>query len=173
MTLDPRALAVRSAIYDTFVREGRGATVEELSKVAGVPLPEVRRSLGELAAAHAIVLRHDSDAIWMAAPFSGIPTAFLVTADQPGNTAGAWWANCAWDALGIAAALAAAGSNAANGAVNVHTICADCGDAISLVIDAHGAEPVRAVAADGTRFGSTVLHFAVPAARWWDDIGFT
>ena len=113
MPLDARALSIRSAIYDTFVRDGRGATVEELSAAVKVPVAEVRRSLGELAALHAIVLRHDSDAIWMAMPFSGVPTAFLVTAEQPGDTAGAWWANCAWDALGIAAALAGAGASAA------------------------------------------------------------
>lgn len=173
MTLDPRALAVRSAIYQTFVREGRGATVEELSKLAGAPVAEVRRSLGDLAAAHAIVLRHDSDAIWMAMPFSGVPTAFLVTADQPGDTAGAWWANCGWDALGIAAALAGADSSAARSGIHVHTICADCGDAITLVVDATAETPVRAMAPDGTPLAGVVLHFAVPASRWWDDIGFT
>ena len=173
MTLDQRALAVRSAIYDTFVRDGRAATVDELSSSTGAAAPEVRRSLGELAAAHAIVLRPDSDAIWMAMPFSGAPTAFLVTADEPGDTAGAWWANCGWDALGIAAALAGAGSSAARGALNVHTICADCGEAITLVVDASPDAPVRAIAADGAPLRDVVLHFAVPASRWWDDIGFT
>lgn len=173
MTLDDRALAVRSAIYDTFVRHGHGPTVDELSATAGVPVSEVRRALGELAASHAIVLRPDSDAVWMAMPFSGVPTAFLVTADQPGDTAGAWWANCGWDALGIAAALAGVGSSAAKGTFNVHTICADCGEPITLLIEPTAEAPVRAQTADGASLADVVLHFAVPAARWWDDIGFT
>lgn len=173
MPLDSRALAVRSAVYETFVRHGRGPTVEELSSTAGVPAAEVRRAMGELAAEHAIVLRPDSDAIWMAAPFSGVPTAFLVTADQPGDTAGAWWANCGWDALGIAAALSGIGSSAAKGTFNIHTICADCGDAISLVVEPSAERAVRAQSADGAPLADVVLHFSVPASRWWEDIGFT
>ena len=36
----------------------------------------------------------------MAHPFSGVPTAFRVEADDR-----TYWANCAWDTLGIPAAL--------------------------------------------------------------------
>ena len=55
----------------------------------------------------------------------------------------------------------------------MHTICADCGEAITLVVEASADQPVRAIGAGGAPLGDVVLHFAVPASRWWDDIGFT
>lgn len=66
----------------------------------------------------------------------------------------AWWANCAWDALGIAAAT---GRD-----VKIATECADCGAPLAL-----------AVRGGMLAAGKGVAHFAVPAARWWDDIGYT
>jgi hypothetical protein len=85
----------------------------------------------------------------MANPFSAVPTAFRV------NAAGRWWyANCAWDAFGICAALHADG--------RIETSCPDCGEAISVGMH------------DGRPDDDTLLwHCLVPAARWWEDIVFT
>jgi hypothetical protein len=44
----------------------------------------------------------------------------------------------------------------------VSTRCPDCDDHLELRIDGGALQPLEAVA-----------HFAVPAAKWWDDIGFT
>jgi hypothetical protein len=44
----------------------------------------------------------------------------------------------------------------------VDTSCPDCGEPLELRIGDGELEPVDAV-----------VHFAVPAARWWDNIGFT
>ena len=55
-----------------------------------------------------------------------------------------WWGNCAWDAFGIVAALD----------VRHATITAQ-----DITLDAD--------ADDGA-----VFHVLVPAAHWWDDIGF-
>ncbi|HKA04712.1 MAG TPA: organomercurial lyase, partial [Acidimicrobiales bacterium] len=65
-----------------------------------------------------------------------------------------WYANCAWDAFGICAALDEDG--------DIEAICADCGTAIKCA--------VRAGQPDDTSF---VFHCLVPAAAWWDDIVFT
>jgi hypothetical protein len=66
-----------------------------------------------------------------------------------------WFANCAWDALGIPAALHTDGS--------VRSECPDCGEPLELEV--RDGELVR---------GSELLvHFVVPARRWWDDISFT
>jgi len=44
----------------------------------------------------------------------------------------------------------------------IHASCGDCDEALTLTVQ-HG----KLERADG------VVHFAVPAARWWDDIVFT
>jgi len=85
----------------------------------------------------------------MANPFSGIPTRYRVRAAER-----EWYANCAWDAFGICAALGSDGS--------VHTSCPDCSDPITVhVRDRHP---------DDT---APLFHCLVPAERWWEDIGFT
>ena len=86
----------------------------------------------------------------MANPFSAVPTQHRVSAG------GRWWfANCAWDAFGVCAALHADGL--------VASTCPDCGD--ELTVEVRDARPHGAA---GLRF-----HCLVPAAHWWDDIGFT
>ena len=100
--------------------------------------PELRA----LAAAHVVVL-DDGGRIDMAHPFAAHEWGARVNAG--GRT---WWGNCAWDGLGIVAAL---------GLPRATVRAQD----IELRVD--GGE-VRADA----RF-----HVAVPAARWWEDIEHT
>ena len=64
-----------------------------------------------------------------------------------------WFANCIWDALGICALLDRDGT--------VETECEDCGESQSLAVR------------NGKVEGEGVAHFLVPAADFWDDIGFT
>jgi hypothetical protein len=85
----------------------------------------------------------------MAMPFSGVPTRFRVSVGGP-----RWWANCAWDALGIAVVL---GKDAL-----IQAACGDCDEPITLAVES-----------GHLKGGSELIHFAVPAARWWDDIVFT
>jgi hypothetical protein len=98
---------------------------------------------------HAIVLDASSAEIRMANPFSGVPTAYRVHTDD-----GSWYANCAWDAFGICAALRADGE--------IEAACADCGEAVVV--------SVRAERPDDE---SLLFHCLVPARHWWDDIVFT
>jgi hypothetical protein len=85
----------------------------------------------------------------MANPFSAVPTAHRV------HAGGRWWyANCAWDAFGICAALHTDG--------DVETSCPDCGTVLAVAIR-------RQQPSDETmRF-----HCLVPANSWWEDIVFT
>jgi hypothetical protein len=87
--------------------------------------------------------------IWMANPLSAFPTPFRVETPR-----GEYWGSCIWDAFGVVAMLGGDGS--------VLTGCADCGEAMELRVAGGSLEP-----ADG------VAHFAVPARRWWDNIGYT
>ncbi len=141
---------VRLAVYDHFVAQQRAPSVEQVAERTGHPVAEVSSVFRGLAEAHVLVLRPGTDEVWMAMPFSAVPTGFTVRVGQR-----SWWANCAWDALGILAALDADGE-----------VVAD---------DPSGGEDLRVRVEDGKLAGPAtgVVHFAVPAARWWEDIGFT
>jgi hypothetical protein len=137
--MDERDLELRNEVYRRFVELGRAPTRAELRDA---------EALQRLHDAHALVLDEDGE-IRMANPFSAVPTPYRVEAGGR-----SWYANCAWDAFGIPAALHVAGRVAAE--------CPDCGDPIEL--DLGDDRPVPA---------DLVFHVLVPAAHWWDDIVFT
>jgi hypothetical protein len=141
---------VRLAIYRKFVDEGRPPTPPEIAGALGVEGVDIEASLHRLADSHVLVLAPGTPYVWMANPFSAIPTPFSV------RTAGRdYWGNCIWDALGIAACL--------DTDARIETFCPDCAESLSLQVRDSELESK----AEG------VIHFAVPAARWWDDIGST
>ena len=147
--MDDRALEVRNLTYALFVDLGRAPSAEDVGRAAGLRESEVVALWRDLHEAHALVLHPDIAEIRMANPFSAVPTAYRVEA------AGRWWyGNCAWDALGICAALHVDG--------RVETSCPDCGDAISLEIRDERVDDE-----------SLLFHCLVPARHWWDDIVFT
>jgi hypothetical protein len=97
----------------------------------------------------ALVLLPDSPLVWMAEPFSAVPTAFRVESGER-----RWWGNCIWDALAILALLGIDGF--------VATACPDCGADLRVEVSGGG------LAGD-----AGVVHVAVPARDWWHSIGFT
>lgn len=128
----PRELDARRAILAAFAATGEPPDIAAFA-------PDV---LAELARLHVIVLR--GERIHMAHPFAGHHDGTRVSAPD-GRT---WWGNCAWDGLGIVAALG-------------------LGDA---VIDSGGIE-LRVHA--GEVLDDARFHVEVPAARWWHDIEHT
>ena len=147
--VEPGDLAIRNLTYHQFVERGRAPTSAELAATVGADPSEIRTIWQRLHDAHALVVHAASGEIRMANPFSALPTSFRVQIGQRG-----WYANCAWDAFGICAALHSDG--------RIETVCADCGD--PLVCEVRGGRP------DNT---ALVFHCLVPAAAWWDDIVFT
>lgn len=140
---------VRPAIYRFFTENGRAPVPTELAPLLGLSAADVERAFGRLAEQHIITLLPGSSYIWMANPFSNVPTDFAVEVGDK-----RWWANCIWDAFGILAALSAQGT--------ISTHCPDC----SL--------PIRIDTADlPSEDLDLVVHFAVPAKQWWDEIGHT
>jgi hypothetical protein len=130
-------LAVLRGILRSFADTGR----------APVDLdPDALRRLHD---ARRLVLAPGTARVRMALPFSAVATDFRVEA---GNRS--WYANCAWDGLGVLAALDCDGLMA--------THCADCGEQIGCVVRDGRLDP-----------SDCVVHFVVPAARWWDDIVHT
>jgi hypothetical protein len=125
-----RELALRREIMHTFAETGEPAA------------PADRTTLRALAERHVVVLDED-DRIVMAHPFAKPGSAARV--DAAGRT---WWGSCAWDALGIVAALNLDGATVANNGITLRV---------------HRGE---------TR-DPAVFHVQVPARHWWDDIAHT
>jgi hypothetical protein len=147
--MDARLIELRNLTYGMFVELGRAPMADEVAHAAGLSSAEVEAVWRDLHRAHALVLNPATTEIRMANPFSAVPTAFRVQA------AGRWWyGNCAWDALGICAALHVDG--------RIETSCPDCGERIALEVRDQRPDD------ESLRF-----HCLVPAAHWWDDIIFT
>jgi alkylmercury lyase-like protein len=144
--MDERDVRVRAAVYDTAMSTGSPPAAGELAEQLGIPLAEVRESLERLAAGRSLVLQPSSREILMAGPFSAVPTPFAVRAGGR-----LFFGNCIWDALGIPAMLHMDGE--------VLSSCACCGEAMALAVTDQRLEPA-----------SGIVHFAIPAKRWWDDI---
>ena len=141
---------VKLAIYEITSETGRVPNSQAVSRKIDIDQAEV---LGAFARLHAkrLLLPEPGDPtrIRMAPPFSGVPTKFPVEANGV-----VYYANCVWDAFGIAAALHCdAISRASDG---------QTGESLTLEIK-NGAPVLKPYAA----------HFAVPAAHWWDDLVFT
>jgi|SRR5215203_4489676 len=148
--MDEQDLRIRNHVYASFVGTGSAPAPADTAAKLCLVEAEVADAYRRLHDAHALVLEPDSSRIRMLNPFSAVETPHRVEAGGR-----AWFANCAWDALGIPAALHTDGS--------VRSECPDCGEPLELEV--RGAELVR---------GSELLvHFLVPARRWWDDISFT
>ena len=144
-------LDVRRAVYTHVVTDGRPPTVGEVAVELEGDEEDVAAAYRRLHDAHALVLFPGSLRVWMANPFCFGPTPHRVTVG--GRT---WMGTCAWDALGILAAL-----HSDRGLVE--TECACCRE--SLVLEVVNGELARGA--------DLLVHFVVPARRWWDDIGFT
>jgi hypothetical protein len=98
--------------------------------------------LEELADAHVVVL-DDDGSIRMAHPFAAPGGAAEIRSGER-----RWWGNCAWDGLGLVAALGLEDATVASTGVTLHI-------------------------KGGALHDDAVFHVAVPAANWWDDIRHT
>lgn len=145
---DAAVRAVRLAVYRAVVATTAIPGVEAVAEVTGLTETAVVAALRALAEAHVIVLDADGRTIRFAPPFSGVATGFVVRA-----AGRRYFAPCAWDAFGIAAAL---GADA-----DVNTNCADSGI------------PLACGVRRGAAYGDGLIHLLVPAARFWDDIVYT
>ncbi len=140
---------VRLHIYGEFVATGRPPTVAGTASALDRAEDEIEAAYRRLEQARVIVLAPGTLNVWMANPLSAVPTPFRVETAH-----GSFWGNCVWDALGVVSMLGRDG--------RVLTSCSDCGEAMTLAVQ-------------NGELGATggVAHFAVPAARWWENIGFT
>jgi len=143
----PAERGVRVLVYRHFVETARAPDIGTIAAALQIDQQTVIAALRKLVAAHALVMAPASTTIWMAHPFSAVPTAYPVAVR--GRT---YWANCAWDAAGVMALL---------GGGETRTRCPECG------------EPLTIAAHEGRISGNGVAHFAVPPQRFWDNIAYT
>jgi hypothetical protein len=138
---------VRAAVYASFSVKSQVPTREILAKVTGSTRAAVILALRALADEHCLVLLPDGESIWMAHPFSGIETDFVVTLGER-----RWFANCVWDGLSILALFG-------DGSLDTHSPAT--------------GESLRFDVVSGAVRGEGLVHFLVPARRFWDNIGYT
>jgi hypothetical protein len=124
-----RELRLRREIFESFADSG---------SPPDIPSPAV----AGLERHHVVVLREGR--IYMAHPFAAHRWGTRVD----GADGRSWWGNCAWDGLGIVAALGLHSASLTSGDVTLH---------------------VR----DGAVVDNALFHVAVPARHWWDEIEHT
>jgi hypothetical protein len=147
--LEEIAREVRLYIFRTAAETTRVPQRPEIAAALHRPPDLVHEALRHLAAGRVLMLAPNDGAIWAAAPFCAVPSGFRVEAGGK-----RYWSICVWDALGVPAIL---GRDA-----RIEALCGDCGDRLMLEVR------------DGALHRSEgVIHFAIPARHWWDNIGFT
>lgn len=149
-TADDPIWKVRSFIYSWLVEHERPPTAGEAAADLSIGLDDAERAYHRLHQLHAILLAADNTTIRMANPFSGVPTGFRVQVN--GHS---YWANCAWDALGIPAALGVVDAR-------IEAICADSQTPVTLVVEG-----------GSVRGGGALVHFPLPFRQWYDDLART
>ena len=140
---------VKLAVYQYFAEAGSRPSPEEVAGRVGSEVDTVLEAYQRLSAQRLLVLEADGSSIRMASPFSGVPTQHVIEVEGK-----RYYANCAWDALGVPAALQKPGT--------VHSRCEQSGEALHLKVNLQGPEP-----------SDWLFHCLVPAAKWWEDIVFT
>lgn len=140
---------IRHFVYNHFADTTYPPGVDKTAVHFNISTAEAGEYYQELHNRHAFFFEPETLTIRMANPFSGIPTDFKVHAN--GKT---YYANCAWDMLGIPAAL-------------------DC-DAIIEAKFTESNELVKLEIKDGkVTNGELLVHFPLPFSRWYDDLVFT
>ena len=146
MDLDTR---VKLAVFHHFAGTGTRPTIGQVADAVSITPDAVCEAFARLFKSRVLVLEADGETIRMAPPFSGIPTQHLV------RVAGKeYFANCAWDALAIPAALRTSGT--------IESRCEQSGEPLRLDMDL-GRPPLS----------DWLFHCPVPAVHWWKDIVFT
>lgn len=146
---DDKIWEIRTFVYQHFAETTYAPDVRETATHFVLSQEEAASAYVELHQRHALYLKPGSHEILMANPFSGVATQFKVHANDQ-----TYFANCAWDSLGIPAALHAD--------AEIEAVCAQSG------------EPVQLSVREQYILGSEALvHFLVPFRDWYNDLSFT
>lgn len=136
-------------VYEQLIEHGVMPSLTDIGRRFSATATDAREAIRAAGLRKTLLPDPRTGEIWMAGPFSAVPTSYRVRAGRR-----MWWANCAWDMLGIAALVGEP--------VEIEAQCTDCGQPMPMHIDLREELDIDAV-----------VHFLVPARRWYDDIGFT
>ena len=148
---------IRAFVYQHLAETTHPPTVDETASRFALTHEQAASVYDALHQRHAFFLQPETHNILMANPFSGVETPFKVHAN--GKT---YFANCAWDSLGIPAAL--------HVDAQIDALCSQSGENIHLMVsrgEAH-TEQSRSV-----QHEAGLVHFLVPFRNWYDDLPFT
>ena len=157
---------VRHFVYNHFADTTLPPSIEDTSRHFNISTEEAGDYYKELHKRHAFYLEPETTSVRMAWPFSAIPTDFKVQAN--GKT---YYANCAWDMLGIPAAL--------HTDAVIDAVCTESNESVQLEIKNGNIAPAAVPgggesAQNGYAASSSLLvHFPLPFVRWYDDLVFT
>jgi hypothetical protein len=140
---------IRAFIYRQFAEMTRPPHVGEVVSHFALTHEESVAAYEQLHKRHALFLKPGTHEILMANPFSGVATSFKVRTNDK-----IYFANCAWDSLGIPAAL--------HTDAEIEAVCAQTGEPIYLRVSGGEVDSSNALA-----------HFLVPFRDWYDDLTFT
>ena len=143
---------IRHFIYSHFADTTHPPSVDESAQHFSLSIEEASEYYKELHNRHAFFLEPGTLTIRMANPFSGIPTDFKVHAN--GKT---YFANCAWDMLGIPAAL--------HTDAVIEAVCTESNESVQLEIKNGNIAPAAS--------SDLLVHFPLPFSHWYDDLVFT
>jgi hypothetical protein len=140
---------VKLAVYELFAERSRRPSPVEVAGRLNADVSEVLAAYKRLQAQRVLLLEPDGASIRMAPPFSGLPTQHQVRiANQT------YSANCAWDALGIPAAM--------HESALVSSRCEQTREPLRLEVGPCGPAQTQ-----------WLFHCEVPAAHWWRDLVYT
>jgi hypothetical protein len=140
--------SARLFVYQFLVEHERAPTPDETATALGITVERSREAYASLHRRHTLFLEPGTLGVCMAHPFSACPTPFRVHAGGH-----AYYANCAWDMLGIAATLHAD--------ARIEAVYTDTGEAASISV------------VNGDVHGAGAVYFTLPFRQWYDDLIFT
>ena len=146
---DNKIWELRAFIYQHFAETTRAPRLDEIVSHFALSHETAASAYEELHQRHALYLKPGTHEILMANPFSGVETSFKVRAN--GKT---YFANCAWDSLGIPAAL--------HTDAEIEASCAQSGESIHLRVSGGRVQDSEAL-----------VHFLIPFRAWYNDLTAT
>lgn len=140
---------LRHLIYQGFATTGYPPDIARMATTFNLSEDDALEALHTLGDMHSVFLTGDGRDVLMANPFSAVPTPFRVSASGVD-----YWANCAWDMLGVPAAL--------GGDATIHaTYAADDTTTELQVVGGH------------VEGAPGIVHFQQPFRTWYDDLPHT
>jgi alkylmercury lyase-like protein len=137
---------IRAFIYQHFAETTHPPLAEETASRFALTRTEAISAYEQLHGRHALYLKPGTPEILMANPFSGVETPFRVRANSK-----TYFANCAWDSLGIAATLQAD--------AEIEAACAQSREPIQLSVRNQQVPHAEAL-----------VHFLIPFREWYEDL---